>query len=307
MKEQMTSRLKRLSGARYLYFLLIIPVVYVFIFNYVPIYGILLAFKKYEPSKGIWGSSFVGLYNFVRFFTSPASFKIILNTISLSVYSIIAGFPFPIILALAVNHCLSKWLKKGVQSITFAPYFLSTVILVGLLSQILSLRSGIVNIALVKMGFEQINFFGEANLFNDIYVWSGVWQSTGYSAIIYIAALSGVDPTYHEAARIDGASIWRRIWHVDLATIRPTILILVILSVGSILGIGFEKVYLMQNPLNLSSSEIISTYVYKVGISSTRPDFGFGTAIGLFQNLVAVILTLFVNFISNKLSGEGLF
>jgi ABC-type polysaccharide transport system permease subunit len=148
---------------------------------------------------------------------------------------------------------------------------------------------------------------GEVSLFNDLYVWSGIWQGTGYSAVIYIAALSGVDPTYHEAAIIDGASIWKRIWHIDLPTIRKTIIILVILSMGSVLNVGFEKVYLMQNPLNLASSEIISTYVYKVSIQSMRPDFSFGTAIGLFQNVVALALTLAVNFISNKVSDEGLF
>jgi multiple sugar transport system permease protein/putative aldouronate transport system permease protein len=266
-----------------------------------------LAFKKYELSKGIMGSPFVGFYNFKRFFSSPDSLRIIFNTIKLSVYSLIAGFPFPIILALCVNYCLSKWLKKSVQSITFAPYFLSTVIMVGLLAQLLSLRSGLVNVLLSYIGLEQVNFMGEVSLFNDLYVWSGIWQGTGYSAVIYIAALSGVDPTYHEAAIIDGASIWKRIWHIDLPTIRKTIIILVILSMGSVLNVGFEKVYLMQNPLNLASSEIISTYVYKVSIQSMRPDFSFGTAIGLFQNVVALALTLAVNFISNKVSDEGLF
>lgn len=307
MKAKSSALFKRVSNVRYLYLLLLIPVVYVFIFNYLPIYGVLMAFKKYELSKGIWGSPFVGFYNFMRFFSSPDSLKIILNTLKLSIYSLVAGFPFPIILALCINHSLSPWLKKSVQSITFAPYFLSTVIMVGLLAQLLSLRSGIVNVLLSNIGLGQVNFMGEVSLFDDLYVWSGIWQGTGYSAVIYIAALAGVDPTYHEAAIIDGASIWRRIWHIDLATIRQTIIILVILSMGSILNVGFEKVYLMQNPLNLPSSEIISTYVYKVSIQSLRPDFSFGTAIGLFQNVVALILTLIVNFISNKLSDEGLF
>lgn len=299
--------LSRIIRAKYLYLLLLIPVVYVIIFNYVPMYGVLMAFKKYAPSKGIWGSPYVGLYNFMRFFESPNSFTIIRNTLMLSIYSLIASFPFPIILALLINHSFSTKLKKAVQSITFAPYFLSTVIMVGLLMQVLSLRSGIVNVLISALGFQQINFVGEPALFSHLYVWSGIWQGTGYSAVIYIAALAGVDPTYHEAARIDGASIWKRMWHIDLATIRPTVVILIILSMGGILNVGFEKVYLMQNPLNLGTSEIISTYVYKVSIQSSRPDFSFGTAIGLFQNIVALILTLAVNFISNKITEEGLF
>lgn len=298
---------RRVANAKYLYLLLAIPVVYVFIFNYIPIYGVIMAFKRFSPSAGILGSEWVGLYNFERFFTSPDCLKIIWNTICLSVYSLLASFPFPIILALGINHCLSGKLKKSVQMITFAPYFLSTVILVGLLTQLLGMRTGIVNHMLTLMGMEQINFMGEQSYFRDIYVWSGIWQTTGYSSIIYVSALSGVNPAYHEAAVIDGATIWQRIWHIDLPTIRPTIVIMLILSMGKILNVGFEKVFLMQNPMNLDVSEIISTYVYRVSIQSARPDYSFGTAIGLFQNVVAVILTVLVNKIANKVSGEGLF
>lgn len=298
---------RRVSNAKYLYLLLAVPVVYVFIFNYVPIYGVLMAFKRFSPAEGIWGSEWVGLYNFQRFFSLPDCLKIIWNTISLSLYSLIASFPFPIILALGINHCVSNKLKKSVQMITFAPYFLSTVILVGLLTQIFGMRTGIVNHIISALGMEQINFMGEASYFNDIYVWSGIWQGTGYSSIIYVSALSGVNPAYHEAAMIDGATIWQRIWHIDLATIRPTIVIMLILSMGKILNVGFEKVFLMQNPMNLDVSEIISTYVYRVSIQSARPDYSFGTAIGLFQNVVAVLLTILVNKLANKISGEGLF
>lgn len=295
--------LKRISNARYLYLLLAIPAIYIFIFNYIPIYGILMAFKRFSPAAGVMGSPWVGLYHFERFFTSPDCLNIIKNTLVLSLYSLLVGFPFPVILAIALNHCLAGPLKKSVQMITFAPYFLSTVLLVGLMTQLLGLRTGIVNHLLSMLGMEQINFIGEASAFAHIYVWSGVWQGTGYSSIVYVAALSGVNPTYHEAALIDGANIWQRIWHIDLVTIRPTIVIMLILSMGGILSVGFEKVYLMQNPLNTGVSEIISTYVYKVSIQTARPDYSFGTAIGLFQNVVAVILTL----IANRLSGEGLF
>lgn len=301
------STLRRLFNARYLFLMLLIPVIYVFIFNYVPIYGVSIAFKRYSPRMGIQGSQWVGLENFQRFFSSPAFWKVLRNTLNLSVYSLIASFPFPILLAIAINHCLLPRFKKAVQMVTFAPYFLSSVLLVGLITQMFSLRGGIVNHGLDALGMQRVNFMGEVNLFNDIYVWSGVWQTTGYSAILYISALAGVDPTYHEAARIDGASLWQRVWHIDLPTIRPTIIIMLILSMGSILGVGFEKAYLMQNPMNLEASEVISTYLYKVSIANTRPDYSFGTAIGLFQNVVGIILTLSVNKVADKLTGEGMF
>jgi multiple sugar transport system permease protein/putative aldouronate transport system permease protein len=281
----------------------------VFIFNYIPIYGVLMAFKRFQPRLGIWGSEWVGFYNFLRFFNSPNFFIILRNTLVLSLYGLVAGFPFPLILALCVNHFVFGRFKKVVQSITFAPYFFSAVILVGLILQILAMDSGGVNLLLQGLGLKQANFMGNATFFPHIYVWSGIWQSTGYGAIIYISSLAAVDPTMHEAAVIDGANLWQRVWHIDLATIRPIIIIMLILSMGGILSTSFEKVYLMQTPLNLSASEVISTYVYKVGIggNGSRPDYSFGTAIGLFQNVVGVLLTLLVNKISNALTGEGMF
>ncbi len=297
----------RVKKAKYLYLLLLIPVVYVFIFNYVPMYGVIMAFKRFTPSLGIMGSEWIGLYNFQRFFSSPQCLNILWNTIRISLYSMIASFPFPIILALGINYCRWSPLKRSVQSITFMPYFLSAVLLVGLMSQLLSVRNGVVNHFLSAIGVTPIDFMGNPRAFDHIYVWSGIWQGTGYSAIIYISALAGIDPTYHEAAMIDGASIWQRIWRIDLVLIRPTIVLLLILGVGSILNIGFEKIYLMQNSLNMSTSSVISTYVYSVSLKASRPDYSFGTAIGLFQNLVGVTLTLLINGISNKISGEGLF
>jgi ABC-type polysaccharide transport system permease subunit len=285
----------------------LIPFAYVLIFNYVPMYGILMAFKRFQPRLGVWGSPWAGLSNFQRFFNSPNFWPIMRNTLGLSIYGLIAGFPLPLILAVCVNHCLFSRYKKAVQSITFAPYFFSAVILVGLLNMVLSLRTGGVNQLLTLMGFKQLNFMGIASFFPHVYVWSGIWQSTGYGAIIYISALAAVDPTMHEAAVIDGASIWQRIWHIDLVTIRPIVVIMIILSMGGILGSNFEKIYLMQNSLNIDTSEVITTYVYKVGIASSRTDFSFGTAIGLFQNVVGLILTLAVNKIVNALTGEGMF
>jgi multiple sugar transport system permease protein/putative aldouronate transport system permease protein len=236
---------RRRWNVRGLYLLAAIPVVYVIIFNYVPIYGILMAFKRFQPRLGVWGSPWVGLYNFQRLFNSPNFFSILRNTLVLSFYGLLAGFPFPIIMAIGINHFMLKRFTKTVQTITFAPHFLSAVILVGFIGQILSLRVGAVNMVIKALGFQQINFMGIANLFPHIFVWAGVWQNTGYSAIIYISALVSVDPSLHEAAVIDGANLWQRVWYIDLATIRPIIIIMLILSMGGILGTNFEKAYLL--------------------------------------------------------------
>jgi ABC-type polysaccharide transport system permease subunit len=298
---------KRFLNSRALYALLAIPVIYVFVFNYIPIYGVLMAFKQFQPRLGVWGSPWTGLYNFGRFFNSP-NFSIVLrNTLVLSVYGLIAGFPFPIIMAIFVNHCLLKRTKRIIQSITFMPYFLSAVLLVGLINQVFGMRTGVLNHLLSSWGLKEINFAGSPLWFPHIYIWSGIWQGTGYGAIIYISALSSVDPTYHEAAVIDGASLWQRVWHIDLIMIRPIIIIMLVLSMGGMLGTNFEKIFLMQTPLNTSASEVITTYVYKVSLGASRPDYSFGTAIGLFQNVVGVILTLIVNKLANALTGEGLF
>jgi multiple sugar transport system permease protein/putative aldouronate transport system permease protein len=298
---------RRRWNVRGLYLLAAIPVVYVIVFNYTPMYGVLMAFKRFQPRLGVWGSPWVGMYNFRRLFDSPNFFSILRNTLVLSFYGLAAGFPFPILMAICINHFMLKRFTKAVQTITFAPHFLSAVILVGFIGQILSLRIGAVNLLIRALGFQQINFMGIANLFPHIYVWSGIWQNTGYSAIIYISALVAVDPSLHEAAVIDGATLWQRVWYIDLATIRPIITIMLILSMGGILATNFEKAYLLQNPLNTETSEVIATYVYKVGLASSRPDYSFGTAIGLFQNVIGVILTLTVNKAANMLTGEGMF
>jgi multiple sugar transport system permease protein/putative aldouronate transport system permease protein len=302
-----TSLARSIWNVRGLYLLAAVPVIYVIIFNYVPMYGVLMAFKRFQPRLGVWGSPWVGMYHFQRLFASPNFYSILRNTLTLSLYGLIAGFPFPIIMALFINHFVLKRFSKAVQTITFAPHFLSAVILVGFISQVLSLRIGFVNTILRTLNLEAINFLGKPDIFPHVYVWSGIWQNAGYSAIIYISSLVAVDPNLHEAAVIDGANIWQRIWYIDLATIRPIIVIMLILSMGGILGTNFEKAYLLQNPLNIERSEVISTYVYKVGLASSRPDYSFGTAIGLFQNVIGVILTLTVNKIANMLTGEGMF
>lgn len=293
---------KKVFQAWQLYLLLLVPVVYVIIFNYVPMYGVTIAFKDYNIKEGILGSPWIGLVNFKRFIVSYAFERVIFNTIILSFYGLIAGFPVPIILALGINYMNKLYMKKSVQMITYAPYFLSTVIMVGLLTQILSVRFGVANRLIMMLGGEAVNFMGFADYFRHVYVWSGVWQGAGYGSIIYIAALAGVDPQLHEAAIIDGANIWQRILYIDLPSIAPTIIILFIMRMGRILNIGFEKAFLMQTALNNSKSEVISTYVYKVGLASSMPDFSFATAIGLFQNVIGLMLLISVNWLSRRVS-----
>jgi putative aldouronate transport system permease protein len=300
---------RRAYRARGLYFLLTLPVVYVFVFNYIPMYGVIIALKKYNVRKGIMGSPWCDplFYNFQRFFSSPSSRSVIVNTLALSLQSLIAGFPLPILLAIGLNYSPSMKIKRTVQMVTFAPYFLSTVLIVGLMSLLFSVQSGIANVVIRALGGESLNFMGDAGLFRPMYVWSGVWQGMGYNSVIYISALSSVDPQMHEAAIIDGASVVKRIRYIDIPTILPTIVIMLILSMGGIFSSSFEKVYLMQNAQNLTTSQTIETYLYQVGISAGRPDYSFATAIGLFQNVVGVLMTLIVNYISKKLSGSGLF
>jgi multiple sugar transport system permease protein/putative aldouronate transport system permease protein len=267
-------------------------------------YGVLLAFKKYQIMDGILGSPWVGLSNFKQFFLSPSCFKVIYNTLIISLYTIIASFPLPIILAIALNEIKARFFKKSVQMITYAPYFISTVVMIGLVMQVLDPRIGIVNKMITSLGGNAIDFFGRPGMFSSIYVWSGVWQTTGFSAIIYLAALSGVSKELEEAAIVDGASRLSRIWNVEIPSIMPTIIILLILNIGSIMGVGFEKIYLMQNSVNTSVSEVISTYVYKVGLINS--DYSFSTAIGLFNSVVNALLLVFANTIAKKFTDSSL-
>ncbi len=296
-------RIRRRWG---LYLLLLIPVVYVFIFNYVPMYGVTIAFKRYRIKEGIMGSPWVGFYQFQRLFSNVKFSQILGNTLRLSLYSLLAGFPVPILLAIGLTHLNSNRYRRTVQLVTYAPHFLSTVVIVGLINQLFSLHSGIVNRILTLTGAEGVNFLGTAGYFRHMYVWSGVWQDAGYSAIIFISALSGVDPQLHEAAAIDGASMWKRVWHIDLPGILPTITIMLILRMGSLMAVGFEKIFLMQNSTNLAVSEVIETYVYKQGITASKPDFSYATAVGLFQNVISFILVMSANFVSRRVSDYGL-
>ncbi|PYI55238.1 ABC transporter permease [Paenibacillus flagellatus] len=284
-----------------LYALLLPVVVYFILFHYVPMYGVQIAFKEFVASKGIGGSPWVGFQHFERFFDGYYFWRLIRNTLGIGLYELAVGFPVPIALALLMNEIGSKRFKKTVQTVTYAPHFLSTVVLVGMLFIFLSPRYGIVNTMIEWFGGERIAFLTEPDWFKTVYVLSGVWQQMGWSSIIYLAALTGIDPQLHEAAKVDGASRLRRIWHINLPGIRPTIVILLILNAGAILAVGFEKVFLMQNSLNMESSDVISTYVYRSGILEAQ--YGFSAAVGLFNSLINFVLLVTVNFVARK-AGE---
>jgi putative aldouronate transport system permease protein len=287
-----------------LYLLVVVPLAYFVIFKYIPIANAVIAFKDYSPIKGPWGSDWVGFRNFELFFQNPVFWTLVKNTFFLAAYTVLAGFPIPIILAIALNEIRNGRFKKIVQLVTYAPYFISTVVVVSMTILVLSPRLGFVNDAIGLFGVPQIDFLGKPDYFRHIYVWSDVWQTTGYSAVIYLAALSGIDPALHESARIDGASRLQRIRNVDLPGIMPTAVIILVLGVGNIMSIGFEKAFLLQNPLNQAQSEIIATYVYKTGLLNA--DFSMATAIGLFNSVVNLFLLLGVNFAAKRITGNGL-
>lgn len=286
-----------------LYLFLLPTFIYLLIFNYWPMYGVQIAFRNFKPTKGIWGSPWVGMKNFTKFFNSYMFEDLLSNTIILSLYQIFAAFAFPIILALLLNYCVSNRLRKVTQMVTYAPHFISTVVMVGMLNVFLS-ESGIINHLLHLLGLESMPFLSDAGMFRHIYVWSHIWQRTGYNAVIYIAALAGVSPELHEAAIVDGANKLQRILHIDLPSILPTAIILLIMSTGNMLSLGFEKVYLLQNDLNLGVSEIISTYVYKIGLLNAQ--YSYSTAIGLFNNIINLVVLLTVNKLADKVSGTSL-
>jgi putative aldouronate transport system permease protein len=289
-----------------LYTLLFFPLLYLLVFKYYPMYGVQIAFRDFSAARGITGSPWVGLKYFEQFIHSFNFWPIIRNTMVLNVYQLAAGFPLPIILALALNYVRLRWYRKSVQMITYAPHFISTVVMVGIILQFLDPRSGLINLILRQVGIEPINFMGDPSYFSSIYVWSGIWQHVGFNCIIYLAALTSIDPALHEAAIVDGASKLRRIWHIDLPGIRPIMIILLILDMGSMLDVGFEKVLLLQNPVNLQSSEVIDTYVYHVGLTSMVPQFSYAAAIGLFKSVIALILVVSANQLARKMKATSL-
>ena len=305
-KKARPARLKKRREFHWQLWLMVIPAVtYLLLFVYKPMGGVLIAFQDYSLKKGIWGSEWVGFDNFTRLFKSYWFPVILKNTLTISLLSLALSFPAPIILALAANEIRSEKRKRLFQTVSYAPHFISTVVVCGMITVFLSPESGVINFLLQLIGVEPVAFLAKPNAFKWVYVLSGIWQTIGWSAIIYIAALSGVDKNLLEAAQIDGANRLQRIRYVNFPVLIPTIVIMFILRCGSILGVGYEKVYLLQNTANLSASEVISTYVYKVGLE--KADFGFSTAVSLFNNVVNCIVLLLSNKLSKKFSGSSLF
>lgn len=308
---------KELEKNWQLYALLIIPVAYVVIFSYIPMLGLQIAFKDFRLSGSMWTAPVHprgAFYQFHRFIGDYKFWEIFQNTIWLSLYQLVVSAIMPIFLALVLNSVMNQPFRKTVQFVTYAPHFISMVVMVGILLQILSVRTGFVNNALVAFGFDRINFIAEPDMFRHLYVWSGVWQETGYAAIIYLAALSGIDPQLHEAATVDGAGKLKRIFHVDIPGIMPTFIILTILQVGRVLDLGYTKAFLFQNTLNISKSQIIDTYLFTVGLgggipgaaAGGIPDYSYATAIGITKSLISLALVIIVNKISSKISETSL-
>lgn len=286
-----------------LYLLLLPALILTLLFAYKPMYGIIIAFKDYSPALGIDGSPWAGFKYFEKFFNSYQFTTTIKNTVIISLYSLIT-FPIPIMLALMVNQMRANKFKKFFQTVSYLPHFISTVVMVGLMLILLSPSTGLVGNLFNLFGAKAPDLMGSSSLFSSIYVWSDVWQHVGWDSIIFIAALSSVDPSLYEAAKVDGASRWHRIRYIDIPMLIPTAVTLLILRVGGLLGVGFEKVYLMQNDLNITSSEILSTYVYKMGIISSQ--YSFSSAVNLFNTVINFALLILVNWISKRYSENSL-
>ena len=308
MKTNRKKQLIRMKRDWRLYTFLIIPILYIIIFKYVPMGGLVIAFKDFKPRFGIWGSEWVGFEHFIRFFESYQFKRVISNTLILSFYNIIAGFPIPIIFALLLNSVRNERFKKITQSIACLPHFISTVVLVGIVFQLFNNRTGLYG-AIVEWitGSYPADIMGSPSVFRHMYVWSGIWKGFGWGSIIYTAALAGVDPTYHEAAQIDGATRFQRIIHIDLPSITPTIITMLILRLGDVMSVGFEKTYLMQNALNISASEVISTYSYSVGLAGgANTNMSYAAAIGFFNSIVNLIMLVTANKVARKFSETSL-
>lgn len=290
---------------RWQLYLMVLPAVLALvIFAYKPMYGVLIAFKDYRMRVGVWGSPWVGFDNFVRLFNSYWFPIILKNTLTLSVLSLVIGFPIPIILALLVNEVSNEKVKKTFQTVSYAPHFISTVVVCGMITMFLSPTSGIINKVVEAFGGERIAFMQEPTMFKWIYVISGIWQSSGWNSVIYFAALSGVDKQLLEAAEIDGANRFQRMIHINFPVLVPTIMVLFILQCGQLLSVGYEKTYLLQNSTNLTGSEIISTYVYKLGLE--QADFEFSTATGLFNSVVNCVILVTMNTLSKRITKNSL-
>ncbi len=296
--ENKRSLSSRISDNWQLYLMLLIPLVLTLVYKYIPMAGIQIAFRDYKASKGIFGSPWVGLKWFQRFFSSPNCIRMIKNTFLLSLYSLLWSFPVPIILALALNQLRFKKLKTTVQTIMYAPHFISIMIVCGMLRIFLSPSGGLINLLLGT----SIDFLSESSAFRTIYIASGIWQDAGWGVIIYMATLAGVDSSLYEAAKIDGATMFQRIWNIDVPALVPMIVLNLIMSAGGLMNIGFEKVWLLQTDLNKATSDVIAVYVYQQGIENAK--YSYATAVGLFSTIVNIILLVIVNRLARKISDD---
>lgn len=304
-KDAFFSKLDFIKKNYFLYLLIAPAFILTIIFKYVPMYGAIIAFKDFRPSKGILGSDWVGFKHFADFITSPNFTIIFMNTFKLSLFGLILGFPIPIILALMLNQLRGAVIKKNIQLILYAPNFISVVVVIGMTFIFLS-PTGPLNALITTVTGKPIMFLTDPEYFRWIYILSGIWQTAGWASIVFVAALASVDPELHNAATLDGAGILQRIRHIDLPTIKPTIAIVFILAAGGLMSIGFEKAFLLQTPMNLPTSEILPTYVYKVGLQ--RGDYAYSSAVGLFNSVINLILLILVDFIVKKLNeGEGIY
>lgn len=305
MKDLTQLQKRKIKSNIPLYVLLFPSIILLIMFAYIPMLGLVIAFKDYSPANGIINSPWVGFKYFTQFFNSVQFGTTMLNTLKISIYSILVGFPLPILLALLCNQLRAGKFKKVFQVTTYLPHFISTMVMCGIIILFLSPNSGLIANIFKSLGWTMPNLLSKPDSFAGVYVWSDVWQHIGWDSIIYLAALSAIDPTYYEAATMDGASRMQKILNIDLPLLLPTAMILLILRAGSLLSIGFEKVLLLQNPLNLAGSEVISTYVYKVGMLNFQ--YSYSTAIGLFNTVVNLIILLSVNWFSKRYTKTGLF
>ena len=305
MKDLTQLQKRKIKSNIPLYVLLFPSIILLIMFAYIPMIGLVIAFKDYSPANGIINSPWVGFKYFTQFFNSVQFGTTMMNTLKISIYSILVGFPLPILLALLCNQLRAGKFKKVFQVTTYLPHFISTMVMCGMIILFLSPNSGLIANIFKSLGWTMPNLLSKPDSFAGVYVWSDVWQHIGWDSIIYLAALSAIDPTYYEAATMDGASRMQKILNIDLPLLLPTAMILLILRAGSLLSIGFEKVLLLQNPLNLAGSEVISTYVYKVGMLNFQ--YSYSTAIGLFNTVVNLIILLSVNWFSKRYTKTGLF
>jgi ABC-type polysaccharide transport system permease subunit len=289
-----------------LYIMLIPAIVYVIVFSYYPMYGAQIAFRNFKITLGIWDSPWVGFDYFIRFFNSFNFTRIFTNTLYLSVYSLIASTVVVVSLSLILHCVLRDSFKRLVQTVIYLPHFISTVVIVGIVLRMLNPSLGVISKLIQFFGGTSRDLMGIAPAFSHIYVWSGIWQNAGYGTVIYLAALASADAEHHEAAMIDGASRLQRLIHIDIPVLIPTIVIMLIMNLGRLIDVGYEKILLMQNNLNLQRSEVIATYVYKIGLASNMPDYSLSTAVGLFNSVISLVLVVTVNTIAKKLTATSL-